>query len=94
MALAPLFWSHLDGGNVSNSLSKGQLSIHLGVALTGPPGICVFSHPVSQFPCGFQIFYPSDHFRASRGARGLSEPSMAGDEIEVGEGKQIHMFHQ
>ena len=33
-------------------------------------------------------------FRTSSGAGGPSEPSVTGDQIEIGEGKQIHVFHQ
>ena len=32
--------------------------------------------------------------RAPSGARGSSEASVPGDQVEIGEGQQIHVFHQ
>jgi hypothetical protein len=29
-----------------------------------------------------------------RRARGFSEPSVPGDEVEIGEGEEVHLFHQ
>jgi hypothetical protein len=50
----------------------------------------------AQVEAALQFRHPAGQgrFRASGGACGPSEPSVPGDEIEISEGKQVHVFHQ
>ena len=50
----------------------------------------------AQVEAALQLGDPAGQgrLRASCGAGGASEPSVPGDEIEISEGKQVHVFHQ
>ena len=50
----------------------------------------------AQVEAGLQLGDPAGQgrLRAAGGAGGAAEPAVAGDEVEVGEGEQVHVFHQ